>query len=188
MRLTGIVSTAAVCLLLPLSSAAAQQAPYQHEGFWWGVGLGWGLNVTDDLDDGRNLDGPVGTIRVGGTLSQKVLLGADIVFWSTEDFDANLFRGNTTLSVFYYPIEKNGLYLKGGVGIGRVGADLRVIGGTTTASEPAFGTTVGLGFDIPVGPNLYLTPTFSWLFQWFEQIGEADFNSLIALTLDINAH
>lgn len=186
-RAIGLIS-ATTAFLVYLAPSAEAQVPHEHSGFWWGVGLGWGVNVTDGLDDGRNLDGPVGTLRAGGTVSQKVLLAADVVFWNTDDFDANLFRGNTTFAVYYYPMAQKGAYVKGGVGLGRVGADLRVIGGTTTDSKVAFGTTVGAGFDLRVGANLYLTPTVDWLFQWFEEINGTSFNSLIAATLSINAH
>ena len=187
-RLSAIALTAAVCLLFPVRSAVAQTEPHQHQGFWWGIGLGWGLNVTTGLDAGRTLNGPALTLRAGGTLSSKLLLGGDLVFWSTEDFDANLFRANTTLSLFYYPIPQNGFYVKGGIGLGRVGADLPVAGGTQTEAQAALGATLGGGFDVPVGANLYLTPSVSWLFQWFEELGDTSFNSLIVLSVDINAH
>ncbi len=176
-----------VALLLFWAPQAKAQRPQEHSGFWWAVGLGGGVNVTTGLD-GESLWGGAGVIRLGGTVSQKLLLAGDLVYWFKNYADLDVYRVNTTLAAYYYPLESRGFYLKGGVGVGSVSGVVRTTASGFTESEIAFATTVGTGIDFQVARNLYLTPGLDWLFQAFDEIAGTSTNSVLVLTLAVTSH
>ncbi len=179
----------ALALTALSTSLAFGQRAHEHRGFWWGVGLGGGVNISEGTD-GETLGGYAGTIRVGGTVSEKLLLAGDLTFWLREYSDLDLYRSNTTFSAFWFPIDARGFYVQAGVGLGVVSGVVRQGGGSFTESELAFGTTLGIGLDLRISSNLYITPNFAWLFQAFDEIGETGVtsNSVLVGTLGITTH
>ena len=77
------VVTTVLCLLLVASNAHAQRQQ-RHEGFWIGFGIGGGANLSRGLDD-ETSGGGAAYLRLGGTLSQKFLLGGEILAWGRQD-------------------------------------------------------------------------------------------------------
>jgi hypothetical protein len=62
--------------------AAAQGNPQTRDGFWINFGVGIGSLGCDDCDD--RVNGNTGHLRMGGTLSQRLLLGGEINAWVKE--------------------------------------------------------------------------------------------------------
>ena len=70
---TGLMTVMAL-ILAPALSVAQGSPTHEHRGFWIGFGLGGGVNYSDGLD-GERLNGGSGYLRLGGSPSQRVLLG-----------------------------------------------------------------------------------------------------------------
>ncbi len=181
--------------VLGISAAgpARGQGRQEHRGFWFGFGLGGGVNLSQGLD-GARLGGGGGYIRLGGTVQQKVLLGGEVIGWTRNRNGDELDRGNVTFTAIYYPNETGGPFLKGGVGFATVGQS-RTSGNTTsTTTKEGFGATIGVGLDLRIGRNLYLVPAVDWLFQAFSSetdpvLGKIPgTNTLLLFTLGLTWH
>ncbi|HEV8400300.1 MAG TPA: hypothetical protein VGQ18_10745 [Gemmatimonadales bacterium] len=143
--------------LLPSSLAA--QNPQTREGFWIGFGVGqgnlaWSCDGCTDQDHG----GPTGFLRLGGTPSKKVLLGAELNFWSLDFGATEITAGYTAFTAYWYPSATGGLFLKGGFG----GAIYTRKTAASEASSPGGALVLGAGYDIRVGQKLSITPMLSF--------------------------
>lgn len=147
----------AIALLLAalLSAPAEAQNAQTREGFWISFGLGYGSLGCDDCDDERT-GGTNVYLRMGGTLSQRSLLGGEVNAW-TKSEDGTTLTVSTIGPIFmFYPNPSGGLYLKGGLGLANISIDL----GQFTIEENGVGLTLGLGYDARVGQRFALTPYF----------------------------
>jgi hypothetical protein len=159
------VIAGAVSLLLG-ASAAAQETPRglvevhdsQRRGFWGGLGLGAGAEAFD-LRDGLGYSGdlyrPTVSARLGGTPSQYLRLGGEILGWIDD-------QGNRTESITsvlfisqFYPAPATGFYLKGGLGLGRNQVDFDDGFGV---GDTGFAGLLGAGWEVRVGRRWYLNP------------------------------
>ena len=155
-------------IALTLATGVSAAQANEHRGFWIGFGVGGGVNLNDGLD-GERLGGGTGYVRLGGTPSQRVLLGFEGNFWGRERSGATLARGNLMFVTMFYPSTQGGGFLKGGIGWASV-SRVTAAGSnpTNTTSEGGFGLGLGAGWDVKMGSNFYLTPNADVLFQWFE--------------------
>jgi hypothetical protein len=153
-------------LCTTLGPAAAQDAPRGlsvvreggRAGFWGGLGLGAG-GESFDLRDGQGyseeLYRPTLSLRLGGTVNQHLRLGGEVLAWidehnrTTESLSSFLFVGQ------FYPAASTGLYLKGGLGLGRNAIDFDEGGGV---GDTGFAGLIGAGWEIRVGRRWYLNP------------------------------
>lgn len=172
--------TAALAAVFVLGAPALRaQHPQVRDGFWIGFGLGYGpfdascsgcLSINSE-------SGFTGHLRLGGTLKPNVLLGGDIVAWtkSADGFDE--LGGNTTATVYYYPMVRSGLFLKGGVGLSLY--DISPTNSGSGADGTGVGFTIGAGYDLRVGRNISLTPVGNFLFG---SVGDIQQNGATVLT------
>lgn len=175
-------------LLLAVLGAQTAEAQNRRSGFWISGGLGAGVNSSKNLD-GERLGGGAGYIRLGGTLADgKVLLGGEFNGWIRSRNSIGHMRSNTTFSAIVYPSPVGGFFLKGGVGVSVIRISADVLGATFTGTEEGFGGTLGVGYDIPVGANVSLTPNLDMLFQTFEGGAGNETNTLLLLTIGITGH
>jgi hypothetical protein len=159
---------AALALAGASGVASGQRAAWQeHRGFWIGFGLGGGVNLSDGFD-GDRLGGGTGYVRLGGTPSQRVLLGFEGIGWARDQSGATLGRGNGSFVALFYPSAQGGGFLKGGVGVASISRSTTSGNTTTTTTKAGFGLTVGAGWDVRLGTNLYLTPNLDFLLQALE--------------------
>ena len=135
--------TAAALTLAPTVSFA-QSTGHEHKGFWIGFGLGGGVNMSEGLD-GQRLGGGAGYLRLGGTPSQKVLLGFEGIFWGRDENSVGIARGNSTFTTIFYPSANGGGFLKGGVGWSNISRVTTSGNSTTSTSQAGFGLTLGTG-------------------------------------------
>jgi hypothetical protein len=91
-----------------------------------------------------------------------------------------------TLSIMYYPSKKGGLFGRLGVGMSFLEVDKQRSG---------VGITAGLGFDVRLARNFYITPNLDWVFSFFydteidPSVGElSSTNSIILLTVGVTWH
>ena len=133
--------------LLVLMTAGAAQAQ-SHEGFWVGFGFGGG---SLGIDGGTDRDtGVVGYLKLGGTLSERFLLGVELNQWMREERSgATVGLTNLSAVVYFYPSATSGFFLKGGLGTSRLEVEVSGI----SVSQDGGGAVLGLGFDARVGGN-----------------------------------
>ncbi len=151
-------------LVLCGAGTVSAQHPQTREGFWIGFGFGGGsahlscgsgCAFYDNFKGG----GPTGYVKLGGTLSQSVLLGGEVNAWVKDVSGSTETVGNVSAALYLYPQPKSGFFLKGGVGYSTYEIS---DGGTATGN--GFGLLAGLGYDIRVGRNISITPTGNFYF------------------------
>lgn len=156
-------STAIVLALLALgASVASAQHPQTRKGFWIGFGVGYGsygISCSGCSGLGRE-SSFTGHIRLGGTVSPKLLLGAESIAWTKSEGGNTITAGNVSLAADYYPQSAGGLFLSAGVGFSRA----EVSGGGSSAGNTGPGFTLGGGYDVRVSANTSVTPiaNFVW--------------------------
>jgi hypothetical protein len=129
-----------------------QSRPERRSGFWFSAGLGYGSLGCQDCT-GRT-GGLSGNLALGGTLSNKVLLGVASNGWVKSENGTTLTVNAITAAMRFYP-SAHGLFLMGGLGIGTVSA---AVSGFGSGSETGWGALLGLGYDIPMSRSVSLTP------------------------------
>jgi hypothetical protein len=138
------------------AAAAAQGHPQTREGFWIGFGFGYGSlgfecsGCTNDREGAFS-----GYLKMGGTLSPKLLLGGETNGWTKDDQGTMVTAANASLTLYFYPSADGGFFLRGGVGW----ASLKIEG---LGSETGPGGTFGLGYDIRVSPKMSVTPVLNF--------------------------
>ena len=139
----------------PTSAQQRHKAEEKHRrtGFWFNGGLGYGSLGCENCD-GR--EGAVtGGLAFGGTVSQKVLLGAATTGWAKSESGGQLEVGILVAVIRWYTSATGGFFLLGGLGLGSIHTELAGFGSQT---ETGVGALLGLGYDIRVGENVSLTP------------------------------
>ena len=193
MRLFGLLSTIVLLLATATHAQAQDRGPREHRGFWLSFGLGGGWNASEGLD-GNSLAGGTGFLRLGGTPSQQLMVGGEAIGWFREDEGTELARGNTTFSVLYYPSYDGGFYVRGGLGFATLTTRVETVLTSSTTlieeeTENGFGSTLGVGFDIRLARNFYITPSVDWLFQAFgETPSGANTNHILMLSVGATWH
>lgn len=147
---------AACCVLIVVTSASLPaQRPQERRGFWIGFGLGYGsAGFSCDSCTGGRVGALSGFLKMGGTLSPRLLLGGETNGWVRNTGGATETRGNASLAVYYYPTAAKGLFLKGGAGLSRYASR----GGFVDWTGGGFGLLLGAGYDVRLGRNASLTP------------------------------
>ena len=178
----------AAALLLALASPLAAQRTAVHDGFWISAGLGGGLAFGDDYFDGASKSGVAIALRLGGTPSQQLLLGGELIGWGAEEGSTYVFRGALMFTALYYPSPRGGFYLKGSAGLaGRtIDQEIPIGGGSGTLSQDTGGLGIGagVGYDIQLGRNFFLTPGVDFLYSGTEGDGA----SLLLFTVAATWH
>lgn len=153
-----ILSAAAALILLGPSGLSAQHS-HRRSGFWAGVALGWGSLATTCSSCSNDRQGAMTAIvKLGGTLSQQVLVGVESDVWSkTASSGLASAAGNVSISAFYYPRRWGGAFLRGGIGMAYVQPQGFEI-------ETGFGAGVGAGYDLRFARGFSFTPVvnFNW--------------------------
>ena len=154
-KLVQIVAVAAALAVIA-NSADAQRSRARNtnlrDGFWFSGGLGYGSLGCDNC--GSREGSLSADVSVGGTLSQRWLVGAGTSAWSKTDQGARLTVATLDARVRFYPSTTGGFFLTGGIGAGSMRGDV----GGISATETGVGTILGLGWDIRIASNASVTP------------------------------
>jgi hypothetical protein len=152
--------------LLIAGAAAAQEPPRglvevhdsERGGFWGALGIGAGgeaFDLRDGLGYSSELYRPTVSVRLGGTPNRYLRLGGEILGW----IDDHSNRTESITSLLFitqlYPAPSTGLYLKGGLGLGRNEVDFNDGFGV---GDTGFAGLVGAGWEVRVGRRWYLNP------------------------------
>jgi hypothetical protein len=150
-------SAATFLLLVFCFSLPAQAQDHVRDGFWIGAGLGVGSVGFDcSFCNDERESGVSGNIRLGGTLNQRVQLGAMLAGWDKSQANLDGQVGGVHGVVVFYPSETGGFWLQAGLGA----MSFELDDGIDVLKSSSFSFTAGLGYDIRVGRNVSLAPYF----------------------------
>ena len=159
MRSLPFTITILLALVVSISPPLNAQAP-ARDGFFIGFGVGGG-SIGFEGDSEREVGG-AGYFKIGGALSDKVLLGAEGVGWSKEmgeeGVSGTVTSSNLNVVVYVYPDPAGGFFLKGGPGFAMLSAEAKFGDITFSETDNGFGFTLGAGYDIGFGGRFSLTP------------------------------
>lgn len=154
-------SLVALCLIatgtLALHAQSTSDKPHRSR-FHFSIGAGEGsVGVTCEeceFDLSNRINGFSGVMRIGGAVSDHLVLAVEGMGWIKNE--APLERRIAAASVvgLLYPSASAGFFLKGGIGYMRgvfEGADGYL-------ASNGIAPQAGVGFDIPVGSGISLTP------------------------------
>jgi hypothetical protein len=147
-------ATSATPAPAPAGEKSAQQKN-RRSGFWFNGGFGYGSFGCQGCD-GR-VGSLSGGIALGGSVSQKVLLGAATTGWAKSENGTELDVGTLVAVIRFYPSATGAFFLLGGLGVGSIHGESSEFG-IGSQTETGFGALLGLGYDIRVGSNVSLTP------------------------------
>ena len=122
-RIQTLIAALALAVIIPCSALAQEQETNKHQrsGFFIGFGLGYGALAIEDVD---GTEGALsGMLRLGGTLSDKLLLGIETNGWTKTESGVYTFQGSDARSTFsslaaalqFYPSSTGGFFLSGGL-------------------------------------------------------------------------
>jgi hypothetical protein len=150
--------TLALCLVSPL---VAQDAGTRRQGFWFNIGFGYGTADfnCDNCGDTSRDGGVTANLALGGTLSDRFLLGVESDGWYKEESGVHNLFGNFILVGYYYPSPSADFFLKGGVGSASY-----LFRNGSSIDDNGLGFMAGLGYDIPVGRKTSISPTVAFNF------------------------
>jgi hypothetical protein len=133
------------------------QAP-TRSGFFIGFGLGAGFLSVEDSDRESSVSG---YFKIGGALSDRVLLGAESSGWVKDESGVTVSSNALSAMAYVYPNPMGGLFFQGGLGISRLEVDAGDFG---SGGETGTALTLGAGYDIGFGGRFGLTPYASFVF------------------------
>jgi hypothetical protein len=129
-----------------------------RHGLWFGLGLGAG-GESFDLRDGLGYSNayykPTVSLRAGGTVGQGLRLGGEVLSWINERSHAVESLSSLLFVAQFYPLRTTGLYLKGGLGLGRNAVDFD---DGVNVGDTGFAGLVGAGYELRLGRHFYLNP------------------------------
>lgn len=141
--------------------------PQDRQGFWIGFGAGYGSADAscDEGCEGGDRQGSVsGFIKLGGTLSPRVLLGVETNAWIKDEGVTTLTLGSVTGTVTFYPQVSSGFFLKGGVGLSYVDTEFEDQSLSVSVSKTGWGVLAGIGYDVRVARNISITPSANFYY------------------------
>jgi hypothetical protein len=191
MRSLGIVTLivgAAACA--PAATQAQRQV--EHRGFWISPGLEFAATFSDPLNAEGGDDPELGgglAVRLGGTLSQHVLIGGEVSAWSVG---GSIIRGHTGVSLLYYPGDNGGAFGHALVGIAHRAVSytaLWTIDGVVQfvdleETSEGLGLAAGIGYDLRLTQNFFLTPGVDGVFQYLAD----HWAPIVMVTLNVTWH
>lgn len=137
---------------------ASAQAPRAREGFWWGVGVGYGwVHVRCDICQANRKTALSATGALGGTITRHVRFGAELSGWTRGEENVDEYLGSLSALLNWYPSPDGSFHLKGGLGY----VTYRIDDGENALTSSGFGPLVGAGFEIGLGRRASIEPYFS---------------------------
>jgi hypothetical protein len=129
-----------------------------RQGFWLGLGVGAGgesYDVTNGPGYSNLFYQPTVSLRAGGTIGSHLRLGGEVLSWIDDQGDRVRSLSSVLFLAQFYPIRAAGLYLKGGLGIGRDAVDFD---DGFRVSDIGFAGLVGAGYELRLARHVYLNP------------------------------
>ena len=167
LKVTAVSLVVTAALMISPALAYAQEPPEGlieiresgRRGFWLGLGLGAGGESFDlSQSEGYSdlLYRPTVSLRLGGTVSQHLRLGGEVLSWINDVGPAVESLSSALFIAQLYPFSSSGFYLKGGLGIGRNSVDFD---DGFDQGDTGFAGLIGAGYELRLGRWFYLNPT-----------------------------
>lgn len=168
-----MIARLALVLLLGLPALSwAQDTPARpkrqrpHRTGLWGeisAGIGSIRVACTGCADPEFTPGSAGLVRLGGTLTDKVMLGWESAAFTHEVLGAGSADSSTrsqietiSIVVLWFPW-RSGLFLKGGVGIAQGRFTVAAGSAVDSTEGTGIGMTLGLGWDVPISRKFAIT-------------------------------
>lgn len=163
-----------ICLvtfaLLCGGTAVSQKAPRPHRSGLWGEfggGPGYVRVACSGCEDVVGANGTTSVFRIGGVISDHVLIGFEAFTllnktfgFAPEDSNAVAETGTAAIVILWYP-GRRGLFFKGGVGAAfgqfSVPIDSAGVAVTDTSNGGGIGLSFGLGWDVSISRKFAIT-------------------------------
>lgn len=129
-----------------------------RKGFWLAFGLGAGgesYDLRPSTGYSDVLYRPTISLRLGGTVSQHLRLGGEVLSWINEVGPAVESLTSVLFVAQVYPFSGSGLYLKGGLGLGRNAVDFDY---GYNEGDTGLAGLLGAGYELRLARRLYLNP------------------------------
>jgi hypothetical protein len=153
---------ALAAVLCNLASVAEAQAS-RRQGLYFSMGLGGGVDLSNSDETSG---GFAGYLRVGGTPSSKFVVGGEMKWMVREQISSVwITRGTFTGNVLFYPSPMLGIFINGGAGLSWVALYSTAGSSVTDEWSTGFGSTIGVGYDIPISDKFSITPNLDFLYQ-----------------------
>lgn len=149
-----------------------------RQGFHFSLGVGAAsLSATCDgcdvdvIDD--RLSGFSGVLQLGGAVNDQLVISGEFMGWIRNEDP--IFRRMAALHLVFlgYPSKDSGFFLKGGAGVSRTIVEDDFF----RATANAFSAVTGIGYDIPAGTSLIVTPYANFVRSFG---GETDINGIVS--------
>jgi hypothetical protein len=151
-----------LALIVAMTAIAPGSAGAQS-GVWVSAGGGPARNRVscESCEEITHHWGASGFVRVGGVVSEKILVGGELHFWQATVEDQDVYVRGVQAVVLWYPSPSGGFFGQAGLGLSRIRNSFDVGGETVRGGETGLGVTAGVGWDFPLRKGLYLTPRVS---------------------------
>ena len=158
-----LIGTAAALLALA-SPALAQSAPALRQGFTVSFGLGAGsAGFSYEGNSSDRLTGPSGYLRLGGAVSQNLVIAGETHGWVHSEGSVTSRVGYLMAVAQWYPQASGGFHLIGGVGMGVLSEEDTDPSAGYTLESVGGALQVGAGYDWRLAHNFSLTPYANFL-------------------------
>ncbi len=149
----------------------------RRDGFWIAGGLGVGgesFDARDGLGWSDDKGGAVGYLKLGGTVSNSLLLGIEGQLWAADYYPQSYDRALGSLMGIaqWYPARRSDFWLRGGLGWARDYLEERVQDVTFRTTQRGTAYAIGAGFDFPVSRKVSITPSLDILGQHYSTHNE----------------
>jgi hypothetical protein len=150
--ITGASLPAVIGALAAVAQLAGQERP-DRRGIEMSLGLGLGSLGTscDSCRGGARRSGTAVHLWVGAPVRPDLLLGLEVVRWSTPQRDTAVALSVFTASADYYPFTRSRWFVSGGIGVSSYAI-------TPSLPSIGLGLSLGTGIDIRVARDLSVTP------------------------------
>lgn len=160
-----------------LREVSDRRGDRQRDGFFASVGLGGGAE-SFDADDGLGWSddkgGVTGYLKVGGAVSNQLILGAELNGWASryqrQGYDRSL--GSLMFVAQWYPARRSDFWLRGGLGWARDNLSVYGTNGDINSHENGTALALGLGYDIRVARKVSITPSLDFQGQRYDSHDE----------------
>jgi len=156
--------------MLLAAPAWAQRADRPHRsGLWVELGAGPGRvriacsGCTDVVAAGA----PTSYFRIGGTVSDRVVIGLEVFSlldrafgFSLGDTSTTAETATATVVVLWFP-SRRGFFFKGGVGLAAGQFTVPGTAGADTSNGGGIGLTYGIGWDFAISRKFAITTNFA---------------------------